>query len=86
MAGEYAILYAVSDAAGNVASVYREIIVRAAADTTAPVITLTGSASVTLNIGDSFTDSGATASDNIDGNLTSSITSSGTVDTSVVGN
>ena len=86
MAGEYAILYAVSDAAGNVASVYREIIVRAAADTTAPVIPLTGSAYVTLNIGDSFTDSGATASDNIDGNLTSSITSSGTVDTSVVGN
>ncbi|PTL99417.1 MAG: hypothetical protein DA394_06730 [Candidatus Arcticimaribacter sp.] len=85
MAGEYAILYAVTDAAGNTASVYREINVRAAADTTAPVITLTGSIVIELLVGDTFTDPGATATDAVDGDLTSSITSSGTVDTSVAG-
>ncbi|WP_430410771.1 S8 family serine peptidase [Kordia sp.] len=59
--------------------------VGASADTTAPVITLTGAATITLTVGDSFTDPGATATDNIDGNLTSSIVVTGTVNTSVEG-
>ena len=54
-------------------------------DTTAPVITLQGSASITLNVGDVFTDPGATATDNKDGNLTADIVVTGTVDTSKVG-
>jgi hypothetical protein len=54
-------------------------------DTTAPVITLLGSAIVNLEVGDSFTDPGATASDNIDGNLTSSIVVTGTVNTALTG-
>jgi len=49
------------------------------ADTIAPVIILTGSATMNLNVGDSFTDPGATASDNIDGDLTSSIVTTGAV-------
>ena len=53
-------------------------------DTTAPVITLQGSASITLNVGDVFTDPGATATDNKDGNLTADIVVTGTVDTSKV--
>ena len=54
-------------------------------DTTPPVITITGSSSISLNVGDSYTDAGATATDNIDGNLTSSIITSGTVDTATAG-
>ncbi|MGY8868207.1 MAG: immunoglobulin-like domain-containing protein, partial [Methylophagaceae bacterium] len=45
------------------------------ADTTPPVITLTGSSTINLTLGDTFTDPGATASDNVDGNITSSINS-----------
>ena len=55
------------------------------ADTTPPVITLNGSSTIQLNIGDSWTDPGATATDNTDGDISSSITVNGTVDTSTVG-
>ena len=55
------------------------------ADMNAPVITLNGLSSETLTVGDSFLDQGATALDDIDGDVTSSITSSSTVDTATVG-
>ena len=85
-AGTYIISYNVSDAAGNAATqVERTIIVSAAADTTPPVITLTGSSTINLTVGDTFTDPGATATDDIDGNITSSISISGSVDTSTAG-
>ena len=54
-------------------------------DTTPPVITLNGSSTIQLTVGDSWTDPGATATDETDGDITSSITVSGTVDTSTVG-
>ncbi|QNM85197.1 S8 family serine peptidase [Polaribacter pectinis] len=57
-----------------------------AADTTAPVITLTGASTINLTQGNSYTEQGATATDNVDGNLTSSIVIGGdTVNTNVVG-
>ncbi len=59
--------------------------VDASADTEAPVITLTGAATINLTVGDSFTDPGATATDNVDGDLTSSIVVTGSVNTSVEG-
>ena len=55
------------------------------ADTTPPVITLTGSSTINLTVGDTFTDPGATATDDVDGDITSSITTSGTVNTSTAG-
>ena len=55
------------------------------ADTTAPVITLNGNATIDLNVGDVYTELGATATDNLDGNLTSAIVTSGTVNTAVAG-
>lgn len=56
------------------------------ADTEAPVITLNGAAIVNLSLGDAYTELGATATDNIDGDLTSSIVVGGdTVDTNQVG-
>ena len=50
-----------------------------------PTISLVGSPTIELTIGNAFTDPGATAKDNIDGDLTASIIISGTVDTSSTG-
>ncbi|WP_323787370.1 immunoglobulin-like domain-containing protein [Psychroserpens sp.] len=83
--GTYVVTYNVSDAAGNNATEVTRT-VNVIPDTTAPVITLVGSASISLQLGDSYSDAGATASDNIDGDLTSSIVVGGdTVDTNTVG-
>lgn len=54
-------------------------------DSTLPVITLNGTATVTLEVGSTFTDPGAKATDNKDGDITSKILTTGTVNTSVVG-
>ena len=55
-------------------------------DTVIPVITLTGSSTVNLYVGDSYTDTGATALDDVDGDLTASIVVGGdTVDTTTLG-
>lgn len=55
------------------------------ADTTAPVITLNGTTPVSVTLGDTYTDAGATALDDVDGDLTSSIVTSGTVNTAQKG-
>ena len=55
-------------------------------DTTNPIITLNGLATITLNKGDIYNEAGATATDNPGSvNLTASITTTGTVNTSVAG-
>ena len=51
-------------------------------DIVAPVITLTGNATVTIELGAIYTDAGATATD-LSGDIT--VTTSGTVDTSTIG-
>ncbi|MFK7782008.1 immunoglobulin-like domain-containing protein, partial [Psychroserpens sp.] len=82
--GSYTITYNVSDAAGNAATeVTRTVTVNP--DTTAPVITLIGASTISLNVGDTYSEQGATASDNLDGNLTSNIVISGTVNTATAG-
>jgi hypothetical protein len=55
-------------------------------DVTAPVLTLLGTSPVALYVGDVYTDAGATASDDIDGNITANIVTTSTVDTSTEGN
>lgn len=54
-------------------------------DTLAPVITLLGNNPDTTYLNVAYTDPGATATDNIDGDITSKITVSGTVDTTTIG-
>lgn len=54
-------------------------------DTEKPVISLNGNATINLTVGDTYNELGATATDNIDGNLTSSIVITGTVNTSTAG-
>ncbi|WP_438963170.1 immunoglobulin-like domain-containing protein, partial [Nonlabens sp.] len=54
-------------------------------DTGLPVITLLGIDPVTIEVGGTYTDAGATATDNYDGDLTSSIVVSGSVDVNTLG-
>ncbi|TQV88071.1 immunoglobulin-like domain-containing protein [Aliikangiella coralliicola] len=80
--GTTTVTFSATDAAGNIGSAQSTITVT---DQTAPVISLTGDASVTVNIGDTYTDAGATASDNVDGDITVNIVESGSVDTTNLG-
>lgn len=50
-----------------------------------PEIKLNGSSTITINVGDKFTDPGATATDKKDGDLTNKIVITGKVDTSKAG-
>jgi len=54
-------------------------------DTTPPIITLKGNKNIRITLGSSYTDAGATATDNIDGDLTSKIVTVNNVNTSVPG-
>lgn len=75
--GEYEIIYTATDASGNEAiPVTRIVVVR---DATAPVITITGDNPHYVILGNSYSDQGAIASDEADGNLTNNIEVTGTV-------
>jgi competence protein ComEC len=80
--GSYKVAYSVSDKAGNSATETRIVNV---VDTTPPVITLKGDNPVTVVVGSTYTDAGATATDNVDGDLTSSITVVNIVNIATVG-
>ena len=85
--GDYTVTYNVSDTEGNIAEEVTRIV--NVVDTSAPVspvIILLGSASVYVELGTDYTDAGATASDGLGGNITSSIVATGTVDVNVLGN
>ncbi|MCP4412244.1 MAG: DUF5011 domain-containing protein [Gammaproteobacteria bacterium] len=78
---DYILTYTVSDAAGNIADpVSRTVSV---VDMTAPEISLLGDNPMTVAFGKTFTDPGATVTDNIDTGLTVIIT--GTVNTELSG-
>ncbi len=81
--GSYILTYNVSDIAGNAAVTVNRMV--NVTDQTAPVITLVGTSPMTVVYGSVFTDPGATASDNIDGNLTSAIVVTGSVNANAVG-
>ena len=70
--GTYTVTYNVSDAAGNAATQVTRT-VNITPDVTIPVITLLGEAEVSLELGSTYTDAGATAVDNIDGDITANI-------------
>ena len=78
--GSYNITYDAVDTAGNTSQVIRVVTVT---DQTAPMITLVGPATQTVAQGSSYTDLGATVSDNIDTGLVAVV--SGSVDTNTVG-
>jgi hypothetical protein len=84
--GQYTVTYDVSDASTNAADqVTRTVNV---VDTTKPVLSLTGAASIVVPLGDSFTDPGATATDNYDDDNTLTqaiVVTGGPVDTAALG-
>jgi len=54
-------------------------------DALSPTITLTGGSSVTIGVGETYTDPGFTATDGVDGDLNSRVTTEGTVDVNTPG-
>jgi hypothetical protein len=77
--GTYKVSYYVKDRSGNyAAAVVRKVTV---VDNVPPVITLKGQPSITINAGENYADAGATAHDNVDGDITKSIKTTGAVDT-----
>lgn len=82
--GEYAVTYDVSDAAGNAAStVVRAVIYE---DRIPPVIVLVGDNPQVIVSGSPYVELGATATDNVDGDLSDVIViDASAVDTSTVG-
>jgi peptidoglycan/xylan/chitin deacetylase (PgdA/CDA1 family) len=74
--GEDAVTYRVTDAHGNVTEVTRQLLYE---DLEAPVITLLGESVVTMKIGTAYAEPGFTAADNRDGDLTTSVEVSGSV-------
>ncbi len=70
--GTYQVTYDVTDAAGNAAiTVTRTVTYE---DRTPPVISLVGDDPLVITIGNVYIDPGATASDNVDGDISASIT------------
>lgn len=84
--GNYTVTYNTTDAAGNMAEqVTRDVIV-STGDTIAPVISLVGDTSISIELNGTFSDPGATATDNTDGDISSTIEAdTSTVDTTVAG-
>lgn len=78
---EYTISYSKTDAAGNVSNVVTRYVY--VVDTTNPVVTLNGDAVVTLEVGSTYTDLGASYTDNYD--ASGNAVMSGTVNTAVLG-
>jgi lysophospholipase L1-like esterase len=80
--GTYTVTYDVNDSSGNAATQVKRFI--NIVDTTKPIITLNGSNSVNLLIGESYNELGATCTDNYD--TSCNVTVSGTVNTASTGN
>ena len=74
--------YKVKDSSGNETKKERKLIVT---DEEGPVITLNGNETTYVTKGATYTEKGATASDNCDGDLSEKIETSGSVDTSKLG-
>ncbi len=83
--GTYSVDYSATDVAGNTATTSRVVNVISAPDTTPPVIIILGSNPISINVGSVYSDAGATANDNVDGNITGSIVTTNNVNTSATG-
>lgn len=88
--GIYTYTFDLQDASGNNAIQKKRTII-VVLDRTKPVITLTGPSVMTVNVEDGvtiprgYTESGATAVDNVDGDISTAITMTGSVNDKVIG-
>ena len=80
--GANSVTLSIADAAGNPASCVATVTV---VDDIAPVISVTGNDPVTVECSTSYTDDGATALDNCDGDLTGAIAVVNPVDPNITG-
>ena len=81
--GQYTVTYNVTDSAGNAATeVTRTVNV---VDGTVPIITLLGTTPIDIAQGSVYTDAGATALDDVDGDITANIVTVSNVDTATLG-
>lgn len=80
MLGTYLITYTVTDAAGNISTLDREVVVF---DAIAPELTLIGTDSIFLSVYSAYTEDGCLATDNYDQNVTVFVT--GIVNTNRIG-
>ena len=76
------VLYTVTDASGNTATAERVIKYY---DPFPPELVLLGNADISIALGGTYTEPGFTATDNYEGDITSKVTVSGTVDTTKTG-
>src|SRR5699024_1472138 len=81
--GEYTVNYEVADNSGNITTETRKVVVLE--DNEAPVITLNNDTPIELEVGETYEEPGATAEDNVDGDLTDDIEITGDVNTNKVG-
>ena len=77
--GEYTVIYTATDSSGNVGTANRIVNI---VDTTPPIVTLNGDSVLTIGINDIYTEQGATAQDNFDGELPV-VVGGDTVDTNI---
>ena len=82
--GSYELKYNVKDSSGNEAQTVTRTV--AVVDTAPPVISLVGNSMITIEVGGSYEDKGATAQDVVDGDLSDQIKVTGEVVANRVGN
>jgi len=88
--GSYTLNYVVTDQAGNESNIESRIVdvydgSQVTQDITPPVLTLNGSDRIDVEIGTSYTELGASAIDDYDGDLSDNVVITGTVDVSTLG-
>jgi N-acetylneuraminic acid mutarotase len=76
------VTFSATDAEGNTGTATSTVTI---ADQTAPVIAMLGNSPIEVEFASTYVDQGATASDNVDGDLTGSIATVNNVDTSILG-
>ncbi len=80
--GSYVVIYTVQDSTGNSAQTSVVVTVE---DNTPPAINIIGNAALSIEFGSTYVDSGATASDIVDGNISTKLTIVNGVDTATLG-
>lgn len=74
--------YTVTDSSGNTTQILRHITIQ---ELTPPVLTLAGEERLFLKLGEAYTEAGYSAIDNADGDITSQVIVSGSVDINTIG-
>ena len=83
--GNYTVVYTVTDNGNNTVIQTRTVVVNTPVKDTPPALIVNGLNPMNLVVGDTYTEQGASAVDREDGDITSNIQTTGTVDTTTTG-